>query len=223
MLIGTRFHDFANLFFDYCDNIPLHRWEEMIPEEFIEDEKQMARWFINYERSRYQRLAEDGRADEWRPIKRELRMFSEDLVLEGTVDRIDWWNKEKGEISIVEYKTGTSFNKDSITRQLAFYTLLWNESIGLGRVVRMTYINPRLGVSKDIKIEPWFMDQSIKHIMKLRKAIREESFPRLCSDVKFAWCRMCSPSECGIFKVDDDMSFEHYAPRVEEKFVDIYG
>jgi len=224
MLIGTRFHDFAYKFFDYCDTVPPHQWEDMIPEEFIADEVKMARWFLNYERDRFQRLSEQGREDEWKPIKRELNMFSEDLILEGTADRIDWWDKKKNEVSIIEYKTGTSFNKDSVTRQLAFYTLLWNDAVGLGRVVRMIYINPRLEVSKVIKIEPWFIDQAIKHIAKLRKAIRENDFPRICSEVKYAWCHVCSPTECGAYKIHDDSTFESFtADTSDEKFIDIYG
>jgi len=86
----------------------------------------------------------------------------------------------------------------------------------------MIYINPKLEIVKTFAIEPWSIDQSIRRIIKLRRAIRENDFPRLCSDVKYAMCHMCTPSECGLFKVDDNLPFEHYAPRVSERFVDIY-
>lgn len=224
MLIGTRFHDFAYKFFDHCDAYPMERWDEMIPPEFIEVERDMATWFVNYERDRRQKLIQEGRSDEWRPMARELHMKSDVLLLEGTVDRVDWWDKSKDELSIVEYKTGKSFNLESIEKQLAFYSILWSATVGRGSIVKMIYINPRLQVVRIISLDKWHIDRIMVEVSKVRKAINEKNFPPKCSEVKYAMCQMCEPDECGLFKIEDRQPFKNFVITREktERFIDIY-
>lgn len=222
MLVGTRFHDFAQMFFDYCHALPPHRWGEMVPKEFTVYERNMAMWFVNNERARYQRLVATGREDEWRPIQRELYMQSDELLLAGTIDRVDWWDKSKNQVCVVEYKTGGKFNRESIIKQLIFYMLLWDKTIGLGQVVMLRYVNPRLGIDQPIAIERWYMDSVFKEISKVRKAIAENVFPKKCSEIKYSMCKGCTPEECGVFQEDDGKKFSDYIVRRDEKFSDIY-
>jgi CRISPR/Cas system-associated exonuclease Cas4 (RecB family) len=222
MLVGTRFHDFAEKFFDYCDVLPSDRWNEFIPVEFTKIEVEMATWFMETEKERLYSLTREGREDEWRPMQKELRMIHEGLRLEGTCDRIDWYDRSKDEVCVVEYKTGGSFNEESVIRQLAFYSMLWEETVGLGKVAKLLYINPRLRVRKYLTMERWHMDQMLKGISTVRKAIKNGDFPHKCSEVKYAMCHACTPDESGVFKVNDTQKFSVLAPYKYERFEEIF-
>jgi CRISPR/Cas system-associated exonuclease Cas4 (RecB family) len=200
MLIGTRFHDFAEKFFDYCLGLDPEQWDEFIPREFIPEEAAMAKWFIERERLRYYDLQEQNRLNEFMPIAREDTMTSNSLLLTSTMDRADWYNKSKNHISIIEYKTGKKINEDSLIRQLAFYTLLWNEVRRKGIVVNLQLINPRLQVVRNFTVQQWHLDKAMKEISKLRAAMKNNDYPRKCSDVKLAFCQLCTPDECGFWK-----------------------
>lgn len=200
MLMGTRFHDFAEKFFDYCLGITPDRWDEFIPRQFIPEEAEMAKWFIEREQNRYYELEEAGRLNEFMPIAREDTMTSSTLLLTSTVDRIDWFDKSKDQISIVEYKTGRKVNEESLIRQLAFYTLLWNDVRRKGIVVNLQLVNPRLKIVRNFSVQQWHLDKAMKGISKLRAAIRNNDYPRKCSNVKLAFCQLCTPDECGFWK-----------------------
>jgi hypothetical protein len=203
MLLGTRFHDFAYKFFDYYITLPIDEWEVMIPDQFIEKEKQWARWFINQERLRYRRLQQDNRLDEFKPILREQNIQNIKLCIESHPDRVDWYNKEDDEICITEYKTGGSVNWKSIKRQLAFYALLWENTIGLGKITKIQLINPRLRISQMVDLDPWEVDKSIQDIIKIRKAMKYNDFKRSCSPIIHPYCMLCSPSESGMYPIDE--------------------
>ncbi len=205
MLAGTRFHEFAEKFFDYCGAISMDRWDEFIPEQFKSVEVKMASWFIEYERKRYHKLEMQDRLDEFRPIIREHRMISHKMVMESTVDRVDWWDKQKGEVCLVEYKTGSKVNDESLIRQLSFYMILWQETMNVGNVTHFKLINPRVGVEKIYPVKMWYIDKVIREISKIRKAIAEGNYPRTCNDVKYAFCRQCSLEDAGLL---DDSEFE---------------
>ena len=224
MIIGTRFHDFANTFFDYCGAYPPEYWDHFLPKEFIEEERKMALWFINYERERLAKLTAEDKADHWQPVMREVRMKSEALFLEGTCDRIDWYNRDKEQVTIVEYKTGNSINDISLTRQLAFYSMLWQDTMGQsGEVALLRVIAPRIGVVKEYKVDNWQTDRVMKDVVALRKAIRENKFPAKCSDIKCAMCKTCSPIEAGVSAGDIVRYADHVDPKDPNfKFSDIY-
>lgn len=224
MLMGTRFHDFAEKFFEYALIVEPERWNEFIPKEFVPEEVAMASWFIQNERERYFALKDEGRLGEFLPILREFKLNSAKLFLEGTVDRVDWLNREKGLAVAVEYKTGKSINHESLTKQLAMYALMYHDMRLQGDIVGLRLINPRLGVQKDFKLERWHTDKVLKDIVKLRDALRSNSFPPKCTDVKFAFCRMCTPEESGIKEGFDDspLSDEVDPERLNFRFSDVY-
>jgi CRISPR/Cas system-associated exonuclease Cas4 (RecB family) len=224
MLMGTRFHDFAQTFFEYALVVDPLKWDGFIPKEFIPEEVAMASWFINNERERYFALKAEGRILEFLPILREFKLNSEKLYLEGTVDRVDWLSKEKGLAIAVEYKTGKSINHESITKQLAMYALMYHDMRLDGEIVGLRLINPRLGVVKDYKLERWHTDKVLKDIVKLRDALRNKDFPAKCSDVKYAFCRMCTPEESGIKDGFDDapMNNDVDPNRLNFRFTDVY-
>jgi len=199
MLIGTRFHNFAERFFDYCLSFPLDTWPRMYPSWFTDLERDFAQWFIRYEMSRYRKLESLGELAEFLPVARETQMVSHIMYLTSTCDRVDWLDKEKDEIVIIEYKTGAKVNKESLVRQLAFYTFLWDETMNFGTVARLRLINPRAKVVKDYPIERWHVDKVVREIVKLREALSAESYPKKCSELKHAACKSCTVRECGVY------------------------
>jgi hypothetical protein len=222
MLIGTRFHDFANTFFDYCGAYPPEYWDHYVPKEFIEEEQAMALWFINYERDRLEKLELEGKKDLWFPLMREHKMKSEALYLEGTCDRIDWYNRDKEQVIIVEYKTGKSINDVLATRQLAFYSILWQDTMGSGEVAGLRVINPRMQIIKDYRVDNWQTNRVMRDIVTLRDAIRNNKFPAKCSEIKLAMCRACSPIEAGVSKGDIVRFTDHVDKDRDFHFTDIY-
>lgn len=222
MLQGTRFHEFAQRFFEYADSIDMNEWEEMIPEEFTEHERGMATWFINYERDRLHRLIMEGREDEWMPLLREYRMVDDEWHLESTMDRVDWWDKTKQEVVVVEYKTGSKINEAVVKRQLAFYAVLWYKTGNVGKVVAMRVINPNVGECREFFVEEKDLKKVLKDVRKLRDAIMLKDFPPKCSEAKYAICRMCDIEETGMW--EDDKMMQRFADVIVEstRFIEVY-
>jgi ATP-dependent helicase/DNAse subunit B len=190
--IGSRFHGFAEWFFDYCAALPPERWEEFVPNSFNRDEQEMVLWWVKEERKRYYENPEI-----FMPIQRELKIEYTEKCLHGIVDRIDWIDKSKNEIAVVEYKTSKSFYQPSINRQLAFYKYIWDNSIRMGNIKYIRYINPRLKIYELIPLPQGAMTRMTNKIEEIRQAIKSQDFPRKCTDVKFIHCGICHPDEVG--------------------------
>lgn len=201
MRVGTRFHEFAERFFNYCDVIDIDDWEIMIPVQFSPSEVKMAQWFVAMERRRYKQYNDEGRIDEWRPIAREIQIKYDVLSICGTIDRVDWYNRNNGEVAIIEYKTGFSFYKPTLLRQLAFYTILWEQAFNMGKVVKLIVINPRLQKIEEYDVTPRIVNSILKKLIKLRNMIRaDDNWPRKCWIKKFIMCRLCTVDESGLYK-----------------------
>jgi hypothetical protein len=223
MLLGTRFHDFAERFFGYALIFPQDRWYDFIPKTFIQEEQEMATWFIDTEIERYEMLKSEERLDEFLPFMTETKLSAKSICVEGTIDRVDWLSRKHEKLIAIEYKTGKSINDDSITKQLALYAMMYHAMRMPGEIVGLRLINPRLKVIKDYKLERWHTDKALKEIIKLRDALKMNNFTPKCTDVKFAWCKMCSPEESGIKDGYDDTPFSADIVRNPNfKFSDIY-
>lgn len=213
MLIGTRFHEFAERFFDYAMVIEPEYWNEFIPYDSLnEEEVEMYEWFISYQRSRLTRLRKEEREYEFCLLYRELYMVCDKVKLNSTVDGAEWIDKQYNTICLIEYKTGQRMNTESAMKQLAFYAILWELSGNPGHVIELKLINPRL---KAVYSEPLTDDMrkdALTRIAKLRLAIDRNDFPYRCSDGKFAACKMCRLEELPKLFPNDGM----------EKFSDIY-
>lgn len=144
--LGTRFHDWAHVFFQFANTMEPQQWSQLIPQEFSTLEKQWARWFIQFERKRWALLQQEGRLDEWKPVYRELTLESSEYGITGTIDRVDWKDKSQNEVVLIEYKTTLSMDYTSLRRQLHFYKLLYEnaDEATIGKVVGIACINPRI-------------------------------------------------------------------------------
>lgn len=203
MAVGTRFHDFADLFFDICLGVDPDEWELLVPvDELQPDEVEMWEWFARNEMERYYELRDKDRLDEFMPIMREFKMENAGLMLESTCDRADWECKPLGMVAIVEYKTGGKINDRSLERQLAFYSMLWKDTLGIGEVGVLRLINPRLQVVKDYELTKRAVNEVNKVIGQIRDALESGEYPRKCSQNKYPYCRVCEPGESGAFRVE---------------------
>jgi len=203
MLIGTRFHEWAEKFFDYAGVINPADWDQLITEEFNDEEQVMIKWFIEYQRTRWNQLESQDRLDEFTPIYRELFMICDAVRIKSTLDGAEWVDKRADTIRLIEYKTGGKLNEESVFRQLAFYACLWIMSGNPGSVVTLRLINPRLQKVVDC---PFTLDMQVAamtRVVKLRNAIDQSKFPYKCSDGKFAACKMCELSELPKLFPDD--------------------
>ncbi len=197
---GTRFHDFAKKFWDYVDILPIDRWMEMIPKQFSKSERNMAVYFIQMEMNRHRQYEKEGRLDEWRPVARETKLVDTKLRLSSTFDRLDWWDKSKNELAMIEYKTGDSFFVPAILRQLAFYAILWENTMNLGDITHMIYINPNTEMVETFEMTNGIIEKVITSIIDLRQVmINGGPYERKCSKKKLIMCKMCTPAETGVF------------------------
>jgi hypothetical protein len=195
MAIGTRFHEFAYWFFDVCQAWHPDKWCELVPSSFNDDEQDMVAWWIDQE---YKRYWDNPKL--FMPAKREIKLEDDKLCLSGTCDRLDWYDEAHSDVIIGEYKTGESFNLDSISRQLAYYAIIWNNTIMSGNIKYMRYINPRLKKYELIPFKPNEKDKVLINISKIRGAIKNDIFPRTCSERKHIICKICTGDECGAYK-----------------------
>ena len=196
MDLGTRFHDFAKDFFMLAPVIAMNRWDTLIPEEFVWEEYQWAKWFVDLERRRKRRLEAEGRADEWVPLATELHIRSDFLKFEGTVDRVDWWDKARNQIAIIEYKTGKWWDNASLKRQIAMYAVLVGAEIFVDKdIAAGVVINPRLKRVEIFEINENLLKLLARSIVKLKLALETEDFVRKCSPIKYALCGLCDLEE----------------------------
>ena len=209
MTSGTRFHDFAEKFFDVAPDFIPTDWHSFIPIEFGHYEYEMASWFIHYEVARFI----DKPDNLWIPAYREIKVSSDEHLLSGTIDRIDWVDPDENTVTVVEYKTSKGVDEDSLKRQLGFYTIMVEEDLGL-TVENVRLINPRLKKYLDFGRPDTKLP--LKWADKIRAAYYDESLcaPK-CSYVKYAVCQVCkTPHEAGLFRdlEDWDGSYQ-YTPR----------
>lgn len=204
MLVGTRFHDFADKFFDYALGFPPDMWDDFIPtEDFNDEEVEMAKWFLDYQRGRYAELQVRNALDEFVPIYKELFMICDAVQLKSTLDFSEWDNKEKRQVCLGEYKTGENLKEEEAFRQLAFYAILWLQSGNPGEVTSLKLINPRLKVVKKVPFTEELATTAIKRVQKLRDAIDQSKFPYRCTDGKYAACKRCRLEELPKIFPDD--------------------
>jgi CRISPR/Cas system-associated exonuclease Cas4 (RecB family) len=213
MLIGTRFHEFAERFFDYAMVLDPQDWDELIPVlEFNSEEIAMAQWFLSFQRSRLTKLMKEGRENEFVPMYRELFMICDRVQVKSTLDGAEWVSKREQTVRLIEYKTGSKMNTESAIRQLAFYAVLWELCGNPGTITELQLINPRLQAIFTAELTPEMKKAALLRVAKLRAAIDKNDYPYKCTDGKYAACKMCTMEELPKLFPDDGL----------ERFSDIY-
>lgn len=199
MSVGTRFHQFADKFFDIAPTVDPSKWYGLIPRQFGIFEKDMAGKFIDYEKMLFALEPET-----FMPACREIDLVSDTLLLAGQLDRIDWVSKDENEVRIVEYKTSAGVNESSLKRQFGIYTLLVEDTLGF-KVVDTRLINPRLNLYIDYGLPS--LNTAEKWISIIRSAFEDpESIQPKCSGGKYAVCQLCTTTEeAGLYLTEEEL------------------
>lgn len=188
MEMGTRFHEFAERFFIHFDKLSANKWFDFVPTSFAPAEQDMARWFLNYERDRFNSIP----FERWMPLKLEDKLRSSAQYLSGIIDRVDWCDPDEKTVTLIEYKTGNSVNASSIRQQGAFYKMLWDEFYPDTTATQIKLINPKIEKEYVFDIKPVSTRAVNEHLAALRDAISCDLFPRDCSIVKYGYCGLCN-------------------------------
>lgn len=199
MLVGTRFHTFAETFYKFCDKVPDTAWNSFIHEDFQAEEIEMIENFLEFERNRQY----DG---DWQfqPWASEWWGQSEDLKIRGYVDRIDVSRHNPKEVRLIEFKTGAKWRATQHKQELVFYSIMFHNINPDYKVTKMGCYNPRLD-----QYDEWDLKEAdIKRVKvkwgKVLDAIETMEFKPKCSQIKFAVCGMCEPEECAFLWRDKD-------------------
>ena len=193
--LGTRFHEWANTFFDVTSEVDPEQWETLIPQSFSGEERRWASNFVRFEQRRWRLLKAEGRLAEWYPVARELHLTSSKLGIEGTIDRVDWYDRSRMEVVLVEYKTTLSMDVVSLRRQLHFYKLLYEnaDQPTVGKVVGIACINPRLNEVWYEDVNPWSEAAVRKRLEQIRNSLAKNDWPKTNN---LYVCMFCDVEEC---------------------------
>jgi len=174
MVLGTRFHDFAEQFFDISEPSTISL------EGYTEHEKPLYEWFVAYEQIR------KNKVKNYLPYALEIKLQSERLLLSGTIDRIDI--EDDSTYTVVEYKTGKKIDDNSIVRQCSLYKLLIEDTLPI-HISKYRAINPRIKEVREYEIN----ERDIKKTLQDIELVREATvFKKSCSLFKYPYCKMCT-------------------------------
>jgi len=175
---GTEFHNNANAFFDKVKLDKEYTYDEF--RELMPD-GQMYTNFIDHEWDRF-----NDNKELFMPALRETWMKSDNLMLKGTVDRVD--KMKDGNYCVVEYKTGKIHNISTNRRELCIYMMILNDIKKLPSLVthmECLWVDQKKYIFE--KIKPVTIRATNKAIEKVRSGIDNDRFPKkhsmLCN-----WC-----------------------------------
>ena len=192
MTRGTTFHSFCEKFYDRCVEYPPEEWEKLIDKSLPQDEQEYQAWFINEERERYFKLKTDGKEDLFTPVYREVHLNSPALKLHGYIDAIRWVDKEKKTFALVEYKTSKSYKPGNVKRELAYYRMLWDDTMkDKGTITHTIIMNPQCKINDIKKVSVRNMNAAKKAIAKVRAALANEEFDKPMNMFKCEYCGLC--------------------------------
>jgi len=207
LVLGTKFHEDVNLFFDKIDVeklVKLNENEEAITAYFrgiLPKNTQYDKLldsFANIEAKRWCLLKNKSF---YFPVLKEEKIYNKQLNLSGIVDRVDQLENE--EYVVIDYKTG-SFRKSNVSKlrfQLSFYATLIDKSNILDKEIK--YICgyfPKETPPNHIffeELKPKTVKAMWKRIENTKKKILSGKFKKnisfLCDYCPY--CKICLESE----------------------------
>ena len=197
--IGTRYHEFMELFMAVAHKYPTDKWLSFIHPDFTAEERPMLEWTINLEIERY-----NDDPELWSPIAMEYQVVDYVDELRGIIDRMDILDEST--INVIEYKTTQSINKSKLQLEFGFYDILLDSIEVLKPYKRVyTVINPRL--RKVVSFNPSRKSTIQKRIDKIKNAIETNEFKPTCGvnvdtfEVEYAtnFCTICSLEEIAMY------------------------
>lgn len=187
--IGSRFHEFAELFMGVADKYPCDKWKTFVHNDFVAEERLMLNWFIDREEIRFENFN-----DTWKPVALEYRVVNDKYQIRGIIDRIDMVNDDT--LKIVEYKTSKSIQKKKLQMEFGFYALLI-EDIKELQQFKFIYevLYPRLQTV--VQFNPSRKSTIVKRLEKIRTCIKTDNFKPLCKGGEYSlpFCSVCTLEE----------------------------
>lgn len=190
--IGTRYHNFMEIFMGVADQYPVEKWMDFIHPDFTDEEVSMLKWSIRREIDRY-----NENPLYWKPIALEYKIIDHTHNLRGIIDRID--QVDDHTIEILEYKTSKKADKRKLQLEFGFYDLLLDSVEELkGYKRKYTVIYPRL--QQAITLKPSRHSTIMGHIDKILSAIENDKFTPTCGfdihtytpEYATSFCTLCS-------------------------------
>jgi RecB family exonuclease len=189
---GTTFHSFCQTFYDKIVNLPIESWDTLVDTSLPEDEQEYQRWFIEEEKIRYKKLQATGDEDLFPPAYREIHLTSVKHKMHGYVDAIRWVNKEEKTLALVEYKTSKKHKPGDVKRELAYYRLLWEDTMSdVGTIVETIIINPQCKTNVTSKVSVRNMTAATNAIAKIRDAIARDAYEKPLNMFCCKYCNLC--------------------------------
>jgi hypothetical protein len=188
MSIGTRFHEFAEMFYNVAEKYKPSQWKDLIHPDFIDEEKRMLENFINREIIRYNFI----NPDYWLPLSTEYKLIDHTNHLRGIIDKIE--QIDDNTIAIVEYKTGSKITKRSLQLEFGFYDIILDTIPELEGMRRLYYVyNPRLD---DIQyFTPSRRSTIINNLQKVYDAMESNVYHPSCTPDFQMNCTSCTMEE----------------------------
>lgn len=195
--VGTRFHEFAELFMGVAPKYPVEKWKSFVHPDFTEEERDMLLWFIDLEITRRET------ALQWQPLAMEYRVINHTRKIRGIIDRVDQMTEDT--IEVIEYKTTQKINKTKLMFEFGFYDLLLMDVPELqGYKRKYTVINPRL--KEVVSFNPSRLATIVKKINSLNECITNNTFKPMCKlDYATSFCNICTMEELAEYN-----GIEHY-------------
>lgn len=126
-------------------------------------------------------------------FKLEDHIENDELKLCGTIDRVDWIEKNKS-VAIIDYKTGSSKYEREVKAQLAGYGVLFQLEYGF-EVIELVVIYPKEEIYKVFPFNKRALKMVAQRVGKIRGT---KVFPRTCSAGKYNMCELCDISLTGL-------------------------
>jgi len=190
--VGQQFHKLVAEWFDVVE------WSELKKRKALDDVRKYMMScfpknvhplvtpllvnFVEYETMRYVETRAKGKLYFY-PLEKEFYVETEHFA--GTIDAIFKATKRRN--AVHEWKTGNSFNRTSLRRELAFYSVMLNATQYKGTIGYISYYNPNINKYMFEKLNKNSVNAVLRWIKKIEHSIKTDTWPRRIG----VWCRGC--------------------------------
>jgi len=183
LILGNDFHFITSKFYDYVNDTSKEHFYKVI-EQIVKDNnismneelKKLLNNFVQFEHERIMKCIKKGKPELFKPVVNEQYFKDDELLLEGTVDRVfkDFDNK----LILMEIKTGQlpmyKTTVEALTREMAIYHLILKKNNILCEKFYIYY--PRKNRIFEVQIYDRILAKTIRTIKKVRANIEAGIF-----------------------------------------------